>query len=168
VRDVEETVKRIVDARGINYWDEFMAYVDEISDDPEYVAGVFLGNERTDKLDYYLQQYADFIELLLEELYGIRLHMCVVVYCGSSDYCYEHYEIVARKTITVVRGKEKYHYELDIYSEKSSIPYSSEENFNIETASLLERIRDCYRPIADVMERAHMRDTDWGWEYGAE
>jgi len=161
--DIAETIRRMVDARGINYWGEFMVYVDETSDDPKYVARVFLGDEDTDRLDYYLQLYADFIELLLEELYGIGLRMYVDVH-WSDEYCYDC-EIVAKKTITVVRNGEEYCYELNIYSEGGGIPYSSEEEFNRCTAGLLERIRNHYRAIADVMERAHVRDTDSGWKY---
>jgi hypothetical protein len=168
VHDVEETVKRIVDARGVNYWDEFMAYVSEVSGDPEYVAGVFLGREHTDRLDYYLQMYADFIDLLLEELHGIRLRTYVIAYCGSSEYCNEYFEIAARKTIIVRDGKKYYDYELDVYSERGGIPYSDEEDFNRSTADLLERIRDRYRAIEGLMERAHVKDTGVRWEYGTE
>lgn len=172
MNDVEETVRRIVDARDINYWDEFMDYMRKFDEDTEYVAGVFLGNERVDEYEYefyhYLQRYADFIELMLEELYGIRLRMYVVKCCGVSSYSSDYYEMVAKKVITVVRNGEKYHYELDVYSEEGGLCYDSEEDFNRETADLLEMIKERYRAIAELLENgARMRDTGSGWEYGA-
>jgi len=170
VSDTAETIRRIVDARGINYWDEFMDYMREVGEDTKYVAGVFLGDERVDEYEYeyyhYLQRYADFIEFLLEELYGIRLRMYVVRHSGASSYSSDYYEMVAKRIITVVRNGEKYHYELDVYSEEAGLCYGSVEDFNSGTADLLERIKERYRAIADLLEtRAHMRDTGSGWEY---
>jgi hypothetical protein len=168
VNDVEETVKRIVDAREINYWDEFMGYMKKVNEDTEYVAGVFLGDKRIDEYEYYhyLQRYADFIEFLLEKLYGIRLRIYVFRRCGADSFSSDYYEMVARKTITVVRNGEKYHYGLDVYSEESGLCYDSVEDFNAGTADLLERIKNRYRVIAEPLETgAHMRDTDNGWEY---
>lgn len=171
VSDTVETIRRMVDARGINYWDEFMDYMRKANEDTEYVARVFLGDERIGEYEYeyyhYLQRYADFIEFLLEELYGIRLRMYVVRYCGSS-YSSDYYEMVARKIITVVRNGENYRYELDVYSEEAGLCYGSVEDFNSGTADLLERIKERYRAIAELLEtKAHMRDTGYGWEYGA-